>query len=344
MMKQRQRPDDKGYSMKIRAIIILSAILAAINCCLASASFSDTIHTNDGQEIRGIIVEDYKDRIVMSTVDGEITSLKSDIKQLFYDSEADNLVKLAERSRERGDMLKAFAYYDMALRADPDSKSAKDGIIFLQGYLFRKEQAKKEDEIRKQEEFENFGAAKIVEEKSETEKIKDLSAGIRANIGITLSLKNGRHVVDSVRKNSPADDAGMKKGDIIVAAWGRLTGYMSLEEIMEILSEKPSLEIKCSVERDITIYPNPDRAIVPSIKDKIAAEFNMQFDGLTVSDVTENGPAFGSGLRKNDLVIDIDGKSTRYMPLKKAIYLMRSTKNEPLRLKIRRELLIWRKA
>jgi len=111
---------------------------------------------------------------------------------------------------------------------------------------------------------------------------------------------------------------------------------------MKILSEKPSLEIKCTVEREITVLPVPGRAIMPSLKDRIGATFGMQFDGLTVIDVVENAPAFMSGMEKNDLVVDIDGKSTRYMPLKKAVSLLRDTKNDSIILKIRRELSIWR--
>ena len=326
----------------MRNIFIAALLLVTGYGLLITNSYADTIYTNDGKEIRGIIVGDYKDRIVMSTVDGEITSLKSDIKELFYDGEADNLVKLAEQSRERGDMIKAFAYYDMALRADPDSKSAKDGIIFLQGYLFRKEQVKKEDEVKKQEEFENLGAAKIAEEKPVAEKIKEMSVSMRESLGITISEKSGGQVIDSVRINSPAEAAGVRKGDVIVAVWGRLTGYMPLEEVMRALLEKSSLEVKCTVERDVIVQPNPNITILSSLKDMVGATFSMEFDGLTISDIVYNGPAFAAGLAKGDLVIAIDNKSTTYMPLKKALGMMRSTNSNVILLKIRREILIWR--
>ena len=70
--------------------------------------------------------------------------------------------------------------------------------------------------------------------------------------------------------------------------------------------------------------------------------FSMQFDGLTVSDTVFNGPAFAAGLVKGDLVVAIDNKSTTYMPLKKALGMMRSANNNAIILKIRREVLIWR--
>lgn len=328
--------------IKRRVLIIFLAIFFITHYPMILPLFSDTVYMNDGKEERGIILEDYKDRIVMSTADGEITRLKSDIKQLYYDSEADNLVKLAEQSKERGDMIKAFAYYDMALRADPNSKAAKEGTIFLQGYLFRKEQVKKEDEVRKQEEFENFGAARIAEEKTAEENIKEMSATMREAIGITLSEKGGGQMIASVRANSPAEEAGARRGDVIIAVWGRLTGYMPLEDVMKSLLEKSSMEIKCTVERSVTVEHDPDSNITSSLKDTIGANFSMQFDGLTVSDVVENGPAFEAGLAKGDLVVAINGESTRYIPLKKAVSLMKKARGSLIALKIRRELIIWR--
>lgn len=304
---------------------------------------ADTIYTEDGRETRGIVVEDYKDRVVMSTADGEVSVLKSDIRQLYYDSEADNLIKLAEQARERGDMIKAFAYYDMAYKYDPNSKAAKDGIVFLQGYLFRKEQVKKEDEIKKQEEFENYGVAKIEEEKSPSEKIKESTDKLREVLGITLSIDNSIPVVDSVSIKSPAYEAGIIKGDAIVSIWGRLCGYMPLEDIVSTLLEKPSVEIKCGIERTVAVQLNPDRNMLSSLKDITGSLFRMEFDGLTISEVREGGPAFEAGLIKSDLIVAIDGKSTRYLPLKTAISMMHNTKNNTITFRIRRGLLIWRK-
>ena len=324
-------------------VLVVFSTLCTLCSMLCTFSYADTIYTNDGQETRGIIIEDYKDRVVMSTIDGEVTLLKSDIKQLFYDSEADNLVKLAEQSRERGDMIKAFAYYDMALRSDPNSKAAKNGIIFLQGYLFRKEQVKKEDEVKKREEFENFGAARISEEKTTQEKTAEMTAVMLKVLGIALSEKEGKQIINRVRMNSPAEEAGVIRGDTIVAVWGRLTRYMPLGEVMEALLEKSSMEIKCTIERSVAVPVTPDRPIMASLKDMIGATFRMEFDGLTVSDVTSNSPALEAGLAKGDIIVEIGNKSVLYTPLNKAVAMMRNSRGGVILLKIRRDLLIWRK-
>ena len=74
------------------------------------------------------------------------------------------------------------------------------------------------------------------------------------------------------------------------------------------------------------------------------ATFTMEFDGLTVSGVKEGGSAFEAGLKKGDLITAIDGNSTRYMPLKKAIELIRNSKTGSTKLTLRREIIIWRKS
>ena len=134
-------------------IIMLVIFLITYSLQLTTYSNADTIYTKDDKEIKGIVIEEYKDRVLISTVDGEETIKKPDIKELYFDTEEQNLIKLAEQARDRGDFIKSFVYYDKAFKVNPDSRAAKDGIVFLQGYLFKKDMAKKEEEINRRNEF-----------------------------------------------------------------------------------------------------------------------------------------------------------------------------------------------
>jgi len=297
-------------------------------------SYADTIYTKEGKEMKGIVVEDYTDRLIFSTIDGEITVMKPDVRELYYDSEEDNLLKLAEQSREKKDFVRAFVYYDKALKLNPQSKRALEGVVFLQGYLFRKEQAQKEEDVKKREAIENYGIA-INEEPGEAEKITLEAESLRKNVGLTLKIEGALPVVESVRLKSPAQEAGVKKDDKLVAVWGRLTGYMSLEEVTGILLDKPSLELKCTIERDVGI-----RLISGYV---IGASFKMEFDGLTVSGVKEKGPSSVAGLKEGDLVSAINGRSIRYTPLREAVNDIRKSTGGIASLTIKREVLIWRK-
>jgi len=325
------------YRWKMRKISLLIGLLL-----IAGSSNADTIFTNDGKEIKGIVVEDYKDRLVFSTADGEITIMKADIKELYFDTEEDNLIKLAEQARDRHDYVTSFTYYVMASKLNPDSKAAKDGMVFLQGYLFRKEEAKKEDEIKKREEFERYGSAVFTDEADERKKA-ELTERLKDVFGMTLSIKGNVPEIENVQYKSSAFDAGVRKGDRLVAVWGRLTGYTPLKEVMENLLEKSSSEIKCVIERPVEVNISPERNILSGPNNLIGASFSMEFDGLTISNVIEGSSGFQAGLKTGDIITAIDDKSVRYTPLKKAVEMIRNSKNNSVTLTIRRDMLIWRR-
>ena len=311
----------------IKILFFCSLFSALCTLSFSIPAIADTLGMNDGSTMKGIVVEDYKDRVVLSTVDGEKTVMKGDIRELFYDSEEENLIKLAEQARERRDYARAFGYYNLAYRTNPLSKAAKDGFVFLQGYLFRQEEKRKTDDIKKRGDFEQGLVAEDAAA-AVMERVKDPAARMREAIGITLVSKDGLIFIDSVRKNSSADDAGIREGDYLVAIWGRLAGYMSVDEVINILLDKPSLEIKCTIRR--TLLADPSRAV-----------FGMDTSGLKVVSVKNGNGGTDGYLKKDDIVTAIDGKPTRYMPLRKAMAAMKRSK--AVKLTIDRELLIWRK-
>jgi len=313
--------------------------LSPVTCHLSPALYADTIYTNDGKEVKGIMVEDYKDRIKLSTPDGEIILMKKDIRELYMDTEEDNLIKLAEQASERSDYSKAYGLYEKALKINSDSKRARDGVVFLQGMLFRKDQAIKEDAVRRQEELEQAQGAIVPAGKTEEKGIEEDIEKLKKTLGITVRMDGSFPTVGAISAESVAYEAGMRQGDKIVGVWGRLTGYLSLKEVMAMLLEKSSLELKLTIERDVDLALNPRRNILTGMKDLIGASLNMDFDGLVVSNVASPD----TGLRQSDLIVAINGKSTRYMPLKSAVKAIRTSKGGTVRLTIRREMLIWRK-
>ena len=308
--------------------------LIAYSLQLTAFSHADTIETKDGKELKGIVVEDYKDRVILSTADGETTVMKSDIGELYYDSEEDNLIKLAQQAKDKKEYMKSFVYYDKVLKMDQNSKAAQDGVVFLQAYLFRKEEAQKEDDVKKREAIENYGAA-IPTELTDEEKDKKAAESLKKLIGVSLRTEDGFPVVDSVALRSPADEAGIKKGDRIMAVWARLTGYLSPREVSAMLLDKPSPELKITIERVSDLEFKYGNAT--------GASLSMEFDGLTVSGVKDPSPAVRAGIKKGDLITAIDGQSTRYMPLKKAMDIIKQTKERHVVFNIKKEAVIWRR-
>lgn len=323
----------------MRQRLCLSRLILLCVVFIVSAAWADTIMMKDGRRLKGIVVEDYRDRLVLSTVDGEMTIMKSGIDKLSYDSEEDNLLKLAEQAQDRRDYQKAFTYYGMAGRLNPSSRAAKDGMVFLQGYLFRKEEAQKELAVKRMEEYERYmkGQPAGADEESLISDRKRLYE----STGIQLKQDGKMPVAEAVLKNSTAYEAGLRRGDRIIAIWGRLTGYMPLGEVISKILDKGMAEFKCTLERDIDVKCGSP-SIFKSAEKRVGAGFKMVFDGLTAGYVTAGGPSDRAGLEPGDLITAIDGISTRYMPLKKASEFIKNLKPDIIKFTIQREITIWK--
>lgn len=326
--------------MKPCRVVILLVLFAVYAAGCATGVLADTIIENGGKEIKGIVVEDYKDRVVFSTVDGEITVMKSDMRELTFDSEEDNLVKLAEQAYERRDYSKAMCYYEMALKVNPDSSAVKQGMAYLRGNFFRREESLKAADIRRQQEMEVYGPQGPALQK--TDKIGDMAKTLEKTTGMKISIENSLPVIDGLKPDSPAHEAGLRKGDILVSVWSKLTGYLSLEETLDLLVNKSAIEIRCILERVSNVVINPNKSMISGPEDLIDASFLMEMDGLTISAVKKPGSAAEAGLQNGDLVMAIDGNPTRYMPLKKAVELIRRSNEKTVKLTIRRKAIIWR--
>lgn len=326
--------------MRLKFVILIS-LLAACSLQL-TALRADTIRKNDNRELKGIVVEDYKDRIVFSTVDGEVTVMKSDIRALSFDSEEDNLLGLGRQAQDRRDYLRALAYYDKALKLNPGSTQARELVAFLQGYHYEREEIKKRDDIKRREEFERYGAV-AGRTKSGDEELKESAGKLRRMIGMSLAADGGLPKVDGVDRDSPVYNAGIKKGDTLIAVQGRLTGYISLKEVTDALIDKPSFEVRCAIERTVDVEINQGVRLFSGTDRLIGASFKMEFDGLTVSNVKEGEPAFLAGIHKGDLIVRIEGQPTRYMPLKQAVELIKRSDRDSVKLTFQRQFIIWRR-
>lgn len=327
--------------LSFRKFLLFSFFFYTLSAIRYPLSYADTISMRDGKELKGIVVEDYEDRLALSTSDGEINIIKADIRELYFDSEEDNLVKLAELAKDRHDYAKSYAFYSRALKINPDSKAARDGVVAIQGYLYRKEEAMKEYDVNRREEFERYGTlsgSPMAEEKT----LEEALGKLESSLGIKLAMKGAMPEIESVRNASSADEAGVKKGDRLVAIWGKLTGYMPLEDVANALLDKPLIEIKWTIDRTVNVSVNSG-GLFRSSDGLIGAKLTMEFDGLTAAGVKARGPAAEAGIEKGDLIIAIDGKPTRYMPLKKAIQLIGEASSGGIPMTIRREMLIWRK-
>ncbi|MFH1790537.1 MAG: nickel pincer cofactor biosynthesis protein LarC [Candidatus Omnitrophota bacterium] len=290
---------------------------------ISACASADTVTLKNGREIKGIVVEEYNDRLVMSTAQGEIEIKKDSVRSVKYDLEEQNLVAMGDKYMASHQYDKAFYFYDKAKKINPDYADALEGVNYLNSYLFRQAGARKAMHVQWRQEVESFQNSKPVTwESNESQLIRF--------IGMELS-ENTRNeiIISKVYSGMPAAEAGIEKGDCISSIWGRLTKYMSVEDVVADLVKPGLMEIQITVDRIVPV--TPDTLTQP--------QFDYVFEGLTLKNVTNGSKAYLAGFRDGDMVNTIRGQSVRYTPLKEVI---KELKLGPTVVGIRRKITIWR--
>ncbi|RMD84308.1 MAG: DegQ family serine endoprotease [Candidatus Dadabacteria bacterium] len=136
-------------------------------------------------------------------------------------------------------------------------------------------------------------------------------------------------LIGSVTKNSPAEDAGLKQGDIIVRYKG--TKVKNVVHLRKLVAEtKPGTKVKIEVVRNgrrltktvkIGELKSPEEKSesedstyelgigLRDLTPEVAKELGLDSDkGVLVEEVEFGSPAFRAGLRRGDVIIEANGK------------------------------------
>jgi len=308
-------------AVKKTAAIFLLAL--GINC---ANLYADTIFIKDGSEMKGIVVEEYKDRIVLSTEEGEKTIMREDVTNIAYDLEEQNLVAMADKMMKQGDYDKAYYYYEKARKINPDFKDAIDGANYVLGYKYRKETTKKIAHVKWSQTVDDFNSAK--QESAGTEEGESFNAKLKKEIGLELDNADEKVVVKYVYEGTPANKAGLRKGDIISSIWGKLAGYMTADEIARQFLKAENLEMKIQIDRTVNVKKG---ALQQN-------QMDIAVDGAYLKNIKTDTAAYKAGLRDDDIVLAVDGKSIRYTPLKDVQKLLGKANRK---MTVRRDMTIW---
>lgn len=314
---------------RIRCFAVAMAVLS----CVASLAYSDTVILKDGRRVKGLILDEMKDRIVFSTVSGEREIRKSDIRSAIYDTETQLLLQKGRNQIRRGQYIRAYNTFEKVLEIDPDIGEARERLRYL---------ASQVEKINRLD-FIGDPAAKNARESGARK--KPAIEKVREEIGLTLSL-DGKYVKveELVGKDTPAYNAGLLPGDRIVSIWGDMSAYMDETEVAESLLDGP--ELKMTIER--TMFPVLPAAVkgriwlpVPAYKKAAGAGIYLRKKGFVADKVSPGGAFAGAGIMDGDLLYRIAGKNTRYMPLGAVRDVIESGRGGKIEVVIRRDISFW---
>ena len=241
---------------------------------------ADTINMKNGDRIKGLVVDEYVDRITMNTVDGEKDILREDIEDVEYDTPEQTFIQLGKSYDAKGWYDKASFYYKKAMEINPDHNEARE--LYLASYT--KSWRQKERITKKEIKWRNM----IIDWWKDKDKKtplpqKDYSSLLKKSLGFSLSEKGGYFKIASLRPYSMAAKSGIKKGDLLVGIWGRLIRYSKMKEVAEELLGPKHSELKILVEKKIVI---PKKLKTDNLYKELGISLSFEYEGLLIKDIT----------------------------------------------------------
>lgn len=298
----------------------------------ATALYADTVILKNGTKVKGLVVDEYVDRIALSTVEGEKYILRKDIDRIEYDTPEQNYMQMGRAYEDRAWHDKAAFFYRKAMDINPDYKEARDAYVASHAKMWHEEEKRTKKDVELHNMAIEWQRARKNKKAPAAVKSKEILA--KENTGIVLVENEGVFGINEVVPGSGADKAGIQKGDFLVGIWGRLIRYSKLEDVLaELIGPKYS-EVKIVIEKAV---PVSIEAGADAYKE-LGVSLGFEYEGLAIKDIASGKKGELSGLKKGDFIIAIDKNITRYLPIDSIIALINNPKNNNILFTIRRSI------
>ncbi|WP_427979031.1 DegQ family serine endoprotease [Agarivorans sp.] len=149
--------------------------------------------------------------------------------------------------------------------------------------------------------------------------IQDITADLRQ----AFELENGMGgvLVTNVLDDSPADDAGLKAGDIIISVDGqstKSTGQLRSQISVKAIGESIDLTvIRDGKQRDFEVKVGEPSGVsqvdsnIHQLLEGVQLQNDEQAEGVRVTQLAPNSAAAYSGLRSNDLIVAVNKRRVK---------------------------------
>lgn len=278
-------------------------------CSQASA---DTVTLKNQKEIKGLVVEQHADRIVLSTADGEIPILKKGIKEIFYDAPEQNFMQAGKEYESAGRLGEALAYYQKALELNPDFGEAKSAAIAVRNRFWAKATEGPRDEIEKKQLIYDAWAKGDSPDEKILRKVGEKSRSLKSGLGLSLAKKGDWVMLDTVEAKKAAGAVGLRKGDRLVAIDGRSLRYLTPDVVTQDLLEPRYSSFTLEIERDAFVHKEEAQKTK-----QLGLKLKLDHQGVVVRSVKAKSVTAAAGVKERDVVVQVDGQPTRYLPLNK---------------------------
>ena len=310
------------YKIKVAVLI---AVVVSFFAGIASA---DTLNFKNGKEEKGLIVKEFSDRIIFSTVDGKREILLSNIKSIIYDDEERRLLQLGRNQLKREEYVDAYRTFEDVIKIDPDNEEAIERRIHLRNYLENATYSTVGSDVKTDSEY---FEGKIPEEPQEL---------IQQRLGIILEKEKNFVYVREVDKLGR--EYGFKKDDRIISVWGENTVFSEIPEIVRLLVS--SREVHLKVERRVSLQLGDRNWFLRTLGGYnviVGATLKRDKSGLVVRKVISNGAFEKGGIVQGDIIVAMNDLMFGYLPFKNVASLIIRNHGKHVEIIIHRKLMFW---
>jgi C-terminal processing protease CtpA/Prc len=297
-------------------------------------SQADTLVRKNGEEMKGLVVERHADRVILSTADGEVQVMLSEIKDIRYDSPEMNFMSIGQKYEAEEKYGEALAFYEKAVETNPEFEEAKQAAVGVRSRFWAASTEGPRGEMERQQAlYDKWGSPDASTEAESSATGEAQVTALKESSGIVLEKKNDWTRIVSIESKKKASLAGLKKNDRLVSVDGNSQRYLGLETVRKSLLEPRMSNFVLEFERDLFI-----RKAEGSSLDLAAIGFKLklEYEGLVVGSVKEDSLAEKAGLKEGDFLTRVNGIATRYMPYKRVVELIKKTEGAKIAFTVRR--------
>ncbi|OIO39590.1 MAG: hypothetical protein AUJ72_00470 [Candidatus Omnitrophica bacterium CG1_02_46_14] len=305
---------------------------------ILKTAWADVVLLKNGKELKGLVVEKHVDRIILSTEKGELPILLTGIKDIQYDTTEQNFFKAGKTYESENKLGQALAFYEKALEENPNFEEAKAAALGVRNRFWASSTEGPIHEVEKQQAvYDAWQRGTSIDETIKKKK-KEQARILKERFGITLEKKGDWVRIVNVESLKPAALAGLKQNDQLVAIDGESLRYLSLDAVSKAMLLPRYSNFNLEFNRGCLLQKNESQGNIKSF----GFQLNLQYRGLVIVSVKENSAASIAGLKSEDLLTNVNGIATRYLPLKEALRLIEDPKLDKSVLTIRRSTLLAR--
>src|SRR3989338_7218511 len=136
-------------SVCYRAIAMGGCLIPSLFLCARLRA--DTLILKNGEEMKGLVVERHADRVILSTEKGEVPVMLEDIRNIDYQDSAQHFFELGKAREAAGRLGEAIAYYEEALKANPEFDEAKKAALGVRNRYWATQTQGPSGEIERQQ-------------------------------------------------------------------------------------------------------------------------------------------------------------------------------------------------